>query len=184
VIQTLSAGRQAGLEGFLLGSAAGMLRSDALLIGFGGATAALLVILFRRPLLLVAFDAGYAATRGVSPARTDLMLMVLVLAVTLTGLKVVGLILIVALLIIPPVAARLWSDRAGVVVAVAGGIGGAAGYGGAAASATAPDLPTGAVIVLLAFAAFVISLLVGPVRGLIPQALRRARMRGHLDGTG
>jgi ABC-type dipeptide/oligopeptide/nickel transport system permease subunit len=45
VIQTLSAGRQAGLEGFLLGSAAGMLRSDALLIGFGGAAAALLVIL-------------------------------------------------------------------------------------------------------------------------------------------
>jgi manganese/zinc/iron transport system permease protein len=184
VIQALSAGRQAGLEGFLLGSAAGMLRSDALLIGFGGAAAALLVILFRRPLLLVAFDPGYAATCGVSPARTDLMLMVLVLAVTLTGLKVVGLILIVALLIIPPVAARLWSDRAGVVVAVAGGIGGAAGYGGAAASAMAPDLPTGAVIVLLAFAAFVISLLVGPVRGVIPQALRRARMRGHLDGAG
>jgi manganese/zinc/iron transport system permease protein len=183
VIQALSVGRQAGLEGFLLGSAAGMLRSDALLIAFGGAAATLLVLLFRRPLLLVAFDADYAATRGVSPAKADLMLMALVLAVTLTGLKVVGLILIIALLIIPPVAARLWSDRAGVVAAIAGGIGGLAGYGGAAASAAAPDLPTGAVIVLLAFACFFVSLLAGSVRGLVPQALRRARMRARLGGA-
>jgi len=109
------------------------------------------------------------------------MLMALVLAVTLTGLKVVGLILIVALLIIPAVAARMWSDRAGVVAAIAGGIGGAAGYGGASISASAPDLPTGPVIVLLAAAGFVVSILFGQVRGVIPQALARARMRARLE---
>lgn len=180
VIQSMSAGRQAGLEGFLLGATAGMLWTDALLIAAGGALATALVLLFRRPLLLVAFDPDYAATRGIDPARADLMLMALVLAVTLTGLKVVGLILIVALLIIPAVAARLWSDRAGVVAAGAGLIGGLAGYGGAAASAAAPDLPTGPVIVLLAFAGFVVSFLFGTARGIVPRALRRARMRARL----
>ena len=180
VIQTMSSGRQAGLEGFLLGATAGMLWTDAVLIGFGGALAALLVLLFRRPLLMVAFDPDYAATRGIDPGRADLMLMALVLAVTLTGLKVVGLILIVALLIIPPVAARMWSDRAGVVAAGAGLIGGMAGYGGAAASAAAPDLPTGPVIVLLAFTGFVVSFLFGTARGIVPRALGRARMRARL----
>jgi manganese/zinc/iron transport system permease protein len=182
VIQSLSAGRQAGLEGFLLGSTAGMLWNDAVLIAAGGALAAGLVLAFRRPLLMVAFDPDYAAVRGVDPARADLMLMALVLAVTLTGLKVVGLILIVALLIIPAVSARMWSDRAGVVALLAGAIGGAAGYGGAAASAAAPDLPTGPVIVLLATAGFAVSILFGRVRGIVPRLARRARMRAQLAG--
>jgi manganese/zinc/iron transport system permease protein len=182
IIQGLSVGHQAGLEGFLLGATAGMLWNDAILIAAGGFAAASLVLLFRRPLLMVAFDPEYAAARGIAPGRADMMLMLLVLAVTLTGLKVVGLILIVALLIIPAVAARMWSDRAGVVAAIAGGIGGAAGYGGAALSASAPDLPTGPVIVLLAAAGFVASILFGRVRGVIPQARARARMRARLAG--
>lgn len=180
VIQSMSTGRQAGLEGFLLGSTAGMLWSEAVLIAVGGAVAAVLVLAFQRPLLMVAFDADYAATRGISRGRADVFLMTLVLAVTLTGLKVVGLILIVALLIIPPVAARMWSDRAGRVVAIAGAIGGVAGYGGAAASATLPDLPTGPVIVLLCFAAFVFSLVFGTARGLLHGALARAGLRRKL----
>jgi manganese/zinc/iron transport system permease protein len=180
VIQALSVGHQAGLEGFLLGATAGMLWSDAVLIAAGGAVAAALVLLFRRPLLMVAFDPDYAAVRGIRPGVADVMLMALVLAVTLTGLKVVGLILIVALLIIPAVAARMWTDRAGRVALIAGGIGGLAGYGGAAASAAAPDLPTGPVIVLLAAAAFAGSILFGTVRGVIPQAVARARMRARL----
>jgi manganese/zinc/iron transport system permease protein len=58
----------------------------------------------------------------------------------LLGLRVVGLILIVALLVIPAPAARLWSDRAGVVAMIAGGIGAAAGHIGAALSL--PPCPT------------------------------------------
>ena len=56
VIQTLGIGRQAGLEGFLLGSTAGMLYSDAVVIAAGGALALLLILLTRRPMTLGAFD--------------------------------------------------------------------------------------------------------------------------------
>ncbi len=182
VIQTLPSGRQAGLDTLLLGSTAGMLRGDALLIAAGGALVLALVLLLRRPLLMVAFDPDYALTRGLNLHRLDLAAMGLVLAVTVVGLKVVGLILIVALLIIPPVTARFWSDRAGTVVALAGVFGGVAGYVGAALSATAPALPTGPLIVLAAFALFDVSLAVSPTRGLLAALLaaRATRARVHL----
>lgn len=132
VVQVMSAGRQAGLETFLLGATAGMLRDEAVMIALGGALVLGLVVLLRRPMVLVAFDPGFAAGQGMPLRRVELAMMGLALAITVVGLKVVGLVLIVALLIIPPVAARFWSERVGVVVAVAGLIGGIAGYAGAA----------------------------------------------------
>ncbi|MGY9045902.1 hypothetical protein P775_02360 [Puniceibacterium antarcticum] len=172
VVQTLSAGRQAGLESFLLGSTAGMLFSDALLIAAGGLCVLACALALRRPLLLVAFDPGYAQTQGINVQRMDLAIMTLVMAITVVGLKVVGLILIVALLIIPAATARFWSNRADRVVLLAGLFGGLSGYIGAAVSATAPGLPTGPIIVLVGFGFFVGSLLLSPGRGVLSSALR------------
>jgi manganese/zinc/iron transport system permease protein len=177
VIQSMSAGRQAGLESFLLGSTAGMLRADALTIAAGGALALLAVLILRRPMTLVCFDPGYAAATGIDTRRVDLAMMALVMAVTVVGLKVVGLILIVALLVIPPVTARFWTDRSDRVVVLSGLIGAAAGYLGAAVSATAPALPTGPIIVLLAFSAFVVSLFLSPRRGALAAFLRHRRFQ-------
>jgi manganese/zinc/iron transport system permease protein len=97
------------------------------------------------------------------------------------GLKLVGLILIVAMLIIPPVAARFWTERAERAPWIAGGIGAASGWVGAALSASAPALPTGPIIVLVAAAAFVVSLLFSPGRGVAAAALchRRFQARAH-----
>ncbi len=167
VIQTLSTGQQAGLEDFLLGATAGMLRSEALTIAAGGALVLAATLALRRPLLIAAFDPGYARVTGIDTDRLDRALMLLVLAVTVTGLKIVGLILIVALLIIPSAAARFWSESAARVVAISGGIGALSGYVGAALSATAPDLPTGPLIVLTASALFTLSLFAAPARGLL-----------------
>lgn len=172
VIQAIPDGRQAGLASFLLGSTAGMLWSDALVILIGGAATLALVLLLRRPMELAAFDPGFAEAGGYNVTRIDLAMMGLVMAVTVVGLKIVGLILIVALLIIPPVTARFWSDRSGRVVALSGALGGLAGYLGAAISATAPALPTGPIIVLVAFAMFAVSLLLAPGRGVLAAVLR------------
>ena len=182
VIQSLNAGRQAGLESFLLGSTAGMLFVDALVIALGGALAVVLVILLRRPMLMVAFDPDYASASGRNVARIDLAMMALVMAVTVVGLKIVGLILIVALLIIPPVAARFWTDRADHVVLLAGFFGGISGLIGAVFSASAPDLPTGPIIVLTLFGFFALSFFLSPRRGVLAAALnhRRYQRRVHL----
>lgn len=177
VIQTLPTGGQAGLESFLLGSTAGMILSDATLIAVGGAAVVALVVVFRRPMTLISFDPGYAAARGLSLDRIDLVMMGLVLGVVVVGLKIVGLIMIVALLIIPAVTARFWSDRSDRVVAIAGLLGGLSAWFGAALSATAPALPTGPLIVLTAFAMFAASMLFAPARGLLSGYLRHRRFQ-------
>ena len=177
VIQTMGAGRQAGLEDFLLGATAGMLLSDAMLIAGGGALVLALLWLLRRPLTLVAFDPDYAAAAGYDVRRIDLAAMGLGMAVTVIGLKLVGLVLIVALLIIPPVTARFWTERTGRMVWVAGALGAVSGYGGAALSASAPDLPTGPIIVLTAAAIFALSLLFAPARGVAAALWRHRRFQ-------
>ncbi len=182
VVQVLETGRQAGLETFLLGATAGMLRAEALSIAAGGAAVLALVVLLRRPMVLAAFDPEHATGQGINLRAVDLAMMGLALAVTVVGLKVVGVVLIVALLIIPPVAARLWSERVGVIVLLAGAIGGLSGYFGAAVSATAPHLPTGPLIVLASFVLFLGSLLFAPARGVLAAGLRhwRFQRRVHL----
>lgn len=177
VVQSIGAGRQAGLEGFLLGSTAGMLRGDATLIALSALLTVCLILSLRRPLTVAAFDPGFAKVSGQNPDRADYVLMGVVLVVTVVGLKVVGLILIVALLIIPPVAARFWTDRSSRMLWISGAIGGASGYVGAALSSLAPNLPTGPIIVLCAFALFLASFLFAPTRGVTAAALAHARFR-------
>ncbi|SEN44201.1 manganese/zinc/iron transport system permease protein [Pseudorhodobacter antarcticus] len=172
-IQGLGAGRQAGLEGFLLGSTAGMLQADVYLIGAGGLLVLAALFVMRRLLVMVAFDPGFALGIGLRPALIDAVLMGLVLAVVLLGIRVVGAILVVALLITPAVAARMWTDRAGLMALIAAAIGGAAGFGGAAISAAVPGVPTGALIVALAFGAFLVSAVIAPRRGLLGRVWAR-----------
>jgi manganese/zinc/iron transport system permease protein len=166
VIQSAGMGRPAGLEGVLLGQASAMLASDVTVIALGAAVILLALWALRRPFAMVAFDAGHATGLGLRVRLLDTALLALTLGVVLIGLQVVGLILIVALLIIPAATGRLWSNRVGIVVLIAACVGAVAGYGGAAISATAPNLPTGAVTVLLAFAVFGLSVFIAP-RGLL-----------------
>ncbi|MBT6190549.1 MAG: metal ABC transporter permease [Tateyamaria sp.] len=180
IIQSMSSGRQAGLEGFLLGSTAGMLFQDAFVIAIGGSLAVLATWLMRRPMTLVAFDSEYAAAIGYDVRRVDLLMMGIVMGVTVIGLKLVGLILIVAMLIIPAVTARFWTERSGNVIWIAGAIGGASGYLGAIISASAPALPTGPIIVLVAAGCFVFSLLFAPVRGVLAAVIRHRRFQARV----
>lgn len=172
-VQGMQAGQQAGLQGFLLGSTAGMLRADALTVALGGGAVAAVLVALRRPLTMVAFDPGHAAMLGLPVRALDLALMALVLAITVTGLRIVGVVLVVALLVIPAVAARFWTDRAGRVGLLAALIGGGAAWTGVALSAAGPDLPTGPVVVLVAAAALVLSFVLGPARGVAAPLWRR-----------
>ena len=177
VIQNLGVGRPAGLEGFLLGGAAAMLWADAISVLVMALLVAVVIGLFWRRMVLVAFDGAYAETLGISTRNTDRIMMLLALAVTVIGLKIVGLILIVALMIIPPVAARFWTDRADRMMIIAGVLGALSCYIGTAISASGDNLPTGAVIVLTATCFFLISMLLAPNRGVLAAWLAWARFQ-------
>ena len=93
-----------------------MLFNDAVLILILGAITTAILLLFRRPIIMVSFDAHYAQTLGISPQKTDYLVLAVALAVTVIGMKIAGLILIVALLIIAPVAARFWSEKSNTIL--------------------------------------------------------------------
>ena len=175
IAQTLSTGGQAGLDSFLLGSTAGMLASEAMLTATLAVVVLVTLQLALPRLAVVAFDPPFAAAAGLNVGRLDLLVTALSLSCVIVGLRIVGLVLVVAMLIIPPAAARFWSDRLGVVVTISALFGGLAAYVGAALSAVVPNLPTGAIIVVCAAALFVVSFLAGPARGLIPRALGARR---------
>lgn len=174
-IQTLETGGQAGLNSFLLGSTAAMSQGEAQLIGLGALGVTVLAGLLFKEFGLVCFDPDYAGALGWPVARLDLALLGLLLAIVAIGLKTVGLILIIALVIIPPAAARFWTERLGRMVVLAGIFGGLSAYLGAALSALVPRLPSGGIIVLTGGVLFTLSLLLGPARGLLPVAWRRRR---------
>lgn len=176
VIQTLRTGGQAGLDTYLLGATAGMLWNEALTLAALSAVAAIVIAAMFKELSLVSFDPVFAAAHGYPVRMIDYALIALILAVVVIGLRVVGLVLIVALLTTPAAAARFWTERAARMTVIAALIGAASAYGGAALSAVRPDTPTGAVIVLVAFALLLFSVLFGASRGLLPRWWRSRRL--------
>ncbi len=177
VVQTLKTGGQAGLDIYLLGATAGMLREEAITLALFAVAVALIVLLLFKELTLISFDADYARAHGFPVPLLDLAILALVLVVVVIGLRIVGLVLIVALLITPPAAARFWSDHTGRMTIVSGAIGAFSAYFGAAISAISPDTPTGAVIVLVAFTLLLASVFFGSARGLLVRAIGERRLR-------
>ncbi len=178
IIQTLRTGGQAGLDVYLLGATAGMLRQEAIVLACFSITTAIVVTLLFKELVVVAFDFEFARAHGFPVRLLDLAVLALVLAVVVIGIRVVGRVLIVALIVIPPAAARFWSNHAGRMTVISAFIGAASAYVGAAISAVRPDTPTGAVIVLVAFSILLFSVFFGPATGLIPRAIGARRMTG------
>ena len=177
-VQSLPVGGRAGLERFLLGSAAGTLRTEAELVaGLALLFLLLLVLLLTKELRLLCFDPGFAEAHGWSTARLDLLLTGLLLAFLVIGLQIVGLVLALALVVLPPATARLWADRLGRMLSLAAATGALSGWLGAALSAALERLPTGPAIVLVGAGLFFTSLLVAPRRGVVAVAVRRARLR-------
>ena len=134
-------------------------------------------MLFLKEFALVSFNDAFARVDGWPVTLIDLVMMGLVVIVTVAGLRAVGIILVIAMLIVPPVAARFWTERLWVLVLVAGVVGGMSGYLGSVASALMPKQPTGAIIVLTSGVIFTFSMLAAARRGVISASVRRIRVR-------
>ena len=176
-IQALPSGGQAGLNSFLLGSSATMTADEAKFIAGAAIAATALTVFFMKEFGAVCFDPVHAAGIGIPVRRLDLLMTGLLLAIVAIGLRTAGLVLIIALVIIPPVTARFWTDRLPRMLGLSGCFGGLACYAGSAISAMAPEAPTGAVIVMVSGLLFTFSLLVAPRRGIVGHAWRALGFR-------
>ncbi len=180
VIQTMDGGGQAGLDRLIFGQAATMSAGEVRAMGIAAILTAGLCVIGFRQMRLLCFDPAFARSLGWSTTALDGVLLAGAVAVVTVGLYAVGAILIVALLIIPPAAARFWTDRLGTMLVIAAGIGGFGAWVGTAWSAVAVDLPTGPAIVVVCGGAFAVSMLAAPPRGVLAAAWRRRTMQRRM----
>ncbi|WP_353653308.1 metal ABC transporter permease [Brockia lithotrophica] len=173
LVAKTQSGGQSGLDSFLFGQAASLVGRDVQVMG---AVALFLVFAIFVPFpawKLWAFDPLYARTLGYPVRAMDFAFTFLLTLAVAVGLEAVGVVLMSALLITPPLTARLLVDRLEAMVLLAGGIGGLSGVVGTLLSTLYPRFPTGPLVVLTASAWFVLAWFFAPKRGLVSRALRR-----------
>ena len=174
-------GHAAGLEAFIYGKAASMTADDAWLISVVSVVTVVVSGLLFKEFKLLCFDDDFAGSLGYPVVILDSMMMGLVILVTIVGLQAAGLVLMIALLVIPAAAARFWTADMRRMAVISAGFGAASGMLGAGSSAILPDLPSGAMIVLVAAAFFLGSLIGGWERGIAIRQLRRRQARRRID---
>ncbi|MGF1562614.1 MAG: metal ABC transporter permease [Geminicoccaceae bacterium] len=173
---------QGGLDSFLFGQAAAILRSDLWIMGGVTALSLGLVALMWKEFKLATFDPIFAASIGLPVVVLELLLTALIALAVVIGLQMVGVVLMAAMVIAPAVAARQWSAKLESMVVLAGLFGIASGIIGSLISALGQNLATGPLIVLSASAIVLVSLALAPGRGLLWAQLKLMRERKALRG--
>lgn len=168
---------QSGLSTFLFGHAASLLPRDVQTFALFGIVSIILLGLFYKELKSITFDRRFSQATGLPVKWIEFVMTTLIVAATVIGLQAVGVVMMSALLITPAAAARLWSNRLSRMLAIAAFIGILSGVLGTLISYSAPRMPTGPWIVLVATALFVVSFLLAPQRGLLARYVTFSELR-------
>lgn len=165
VIVSLLQGIRIDLSAWLFGEILAVGKQDLALIWSGTVLIAALLIWRWQNLLTATLSPDLAHASGISPKREELILTLALALVVAVAIKVVGALLIGALLIIPASAARPLARTPETMAAMAAGIGALSGLGGIYISAQA-DTPAGPTIICVAAGIFLITLLAGNLKRL------------------
>ncbi len=157
------------LFGYLFGSVLSVTREDLWISGALGLGVLALVVVFFKELLFITFDPEAAQVSGISVRRLYMLLLTVVALTVVLSLRVVGIILVSALLIIPAASAYQLTENFRTMMGLAVLIGNVSAIGGLMLSYQL-DTASGATMVLTATAIFFFSTLVSP---------RRRRIRGQ-----
>lgn len=150
------------LMGFLFGDILAASVTDISLIYGGGILILAVLASIWRALFAATVNRELAEAEGIDVNRTDLVFMVLMAGVIAVAMKIVGVLLITAMLIIPAAAARRFSTGPEQMALIAAVIGAASVIVGLLGSLQW-DTPSGPSIVVAALLFFIVSLL--PVTG-------------------
>jgi zinc transport system permease protein len=152
------------LMGFLFGDILAASVTDIAVIYFGGAVILAVLVWIWRPLFAATVNRELAEAEGVAADRTDIIFMVLMAGVIAVAMKIVGVLLITAMLIIPAAAARRFSTGPEQMALIAAAIGAGSVVLGLFGSLKW-DTPSGPSIVVAALLFFIVGLL--PVTRLV-----------------
>ncbi|KAB1911658.1 anchored repeat-type ABC transporter permease subunit [Micromonospora sp. AMSO31t] len=172
VIISQAPGYAGSLQQFLFGSITGIPDRDLYLVAGAGLLILGLVLALHKEFVAVCLDREMSRSMGLPVFWLDIALYVLVTLAVVISLQTIGNILVLALLITPAAAARLLTDRLGVMMLLAPVIGGASAVVGLYLS-WSYDTPVGGTIVLVATAVFLTAWLLAPRHGLLVRRWRR-----------
>jgi ABC-type Mn2+/Zn2+ transport system permease subunit len=161
------------IDATLFGSILGISTTEVWIV-IGVAAASGCIVFFRyRALLFTTFDPEVADVSGVSTARADALLMLMLAASILATMQVLGVILVAATLVIPPVVARLLTSSFSRMLWISTAIGAVSGFVGMNLSYHF-DISSGATIVLVSSTMFMAVFLVTGARSLGSGPARRS----------
>lgn len=167
-------GYQADLMSYLFGNILLIPPSDLWLMLGLDVLLVVTVTLFSRQLQAVSFDEEFARLRGLPVTFFYLLLLCLVAVTVVLLIRVVGLILVIALLTLPAAIAGHFVQTLGRMMVLAVILGAVFTSGGLALS-YGPDLPPGATIILLAGLTYALSL---PLSRMLQLRRNRRAARG------
>jgi len=157
VVLSLISGFRVDLLAFLFGDILAVTNTDLLIIYIGAALVLIALLVLWRRLFAATVDHELAVAEGIEPERVNLYFMILMAATIAIAMKVVGALLITALLIIPAATARRFANGPETMAIVAVLIGVIAVIAGLVGSLRL-DTPAGPSIVVAALLLFLISL--------------------------
>jgi ABC-type Mn2+/Zn2+ transport system permease subunit len=140
------------------------------------------VLARRRDLLLLCFDPAQARVLALPAAALHYLLLSLLALSIVVSLKAVGIILVIAMLIVPGAVGHLWTDRFDRMLGIAVGTAVASTATGVVASYHIGG-STGACIVLVQAFVFLVSLVAAPKHGLWGRSRRSGSSPGALPAT-
>ena len=142
------------IDAVLFGNVLGVFTSDILAVAGVGILSVVVIVGLYRKLLFATFDPEVAGVSGVSVPAMEAVLMVLLSATILVTVRVIGVLLISALLVLPAVTARLMTNSFGRMLWLSPVLGAVFGGVGMYISWYA-DIPSGAVIILAGTLVFI-----------------------------
>jgi manganese/zinc/iron transport system permease protein len=180
-IQSSGLGAQSGLDQFLFGKAAAMTSADLWVFGGVALGITILTFLFFKEFQLISFNREYAQVQGIPVRYLEVLLTSLTVLAIVVGIQAVGVVLMAAMLVTPPAAARFWTYRLPVMILLAALFGAFSGFTGAFISYLAPAMPTGPWIVLMASIIAGLSFMFAPYRGVIYKLIRNRKVRKQIN---
>ena len=179
LISSLPRGTHFDLKCFLFGDPLAVGREDFWMMLSIGAAVLSIVGLFYHPLKLVSFDPVLAAAMGLQVAFLHYLLMGMLAATVVAGLKATGVVLVVAMLITPASAAYQLSNRLAVMLLLSGLFGAVSAAAGMSL-AFVTNAPSGPAMVVVATLLFALAMLFSPSHGVVFDLLRRWRLSRHI----
>jgi manganese/zinc/iron transport system permease protein len=140
---------QAGIDTYIFGQAATLIETDVIIFSIFSILILLTVILNYKEIKTYLFDIDFSKVAGFNTRAIEALVILTTVLVIVLSIEIIGVILMIALLVMPSVIARHWTDKFAQLLIFSGFIGAVSSATGAFLSLVYEGVPTGPSIILI-----------------------------------